>query len=71
MSSVGRISAGPRGADRNTEMGRTASGLLLGALVAPGVLGVSAAVIALPLLARELAFTTSQASWVLAGYILA
>jgi len=52
-------------------MGRTASGLLLGALVAPGVLGVSAAVIALPLLARELAFTTSQASWVLAGYILA
>jgi len=49
----------------------TVTGLLLGALVAPGLLGISAAVIALPSLSGELAMSTPQASWVLAGYVLA
>lgn len=46
-------------------------GLLLGSLVAPGVLGVSAAVIALPSVAHDLAFSPARASWLLAGYVLA
>lgn len=49
----------------------TAVGLLLGALVAPGLLGISAAVIALPALAGDLGLSAPQTSWVLAAYILA
>ena len=54
-----------------TRTGPTAAGLLLGALVAPGLLGISAAVIALPSLSGDLGLTTPRASWLLAGYVLA
>lgn len=51
--------------------GVTPAGILFGALVAPALLGISAAVIALPSLARDLALSPAQTSWVLAAYILA
>lgn len=51
--------------------GLTAAGMLFGALIAPALLGISAAVIALPSLARDLALSPAETSWMLAGYILA
>jgi predicted MFS family arabinose efflux permease len=62
----------PAGDDgRQVRSGLAGQGLLLGSLVAPGVLGVSAAVIALPALGRGLALSPALVSWLLAGYVLA
>jgi MFS family permease len=47
------------------------AGLLLGALVVPGALGVSTAAVALPALSADLGLSGPQAAWVLAGYLVA
>lgn len=49
----------------------TATGALLGALVAPGALGASTTAIALPSIASDLGLAGGQAVWILAGYVLA
>src|SRR5688572_18810176 len=49
----------------------SATGGLLGALVAPGALGASPTAIALPATAQDLGLSRGQAVWVLAGYVLA
>jgi predicted MFS family arabinose efflux permease len=68
---VSDMAAAPEAdADRQPSRGLAARGLLLGSLVAPGVLGVSATVIALPVMSRDLAFSPAQVSWLVAGYVL-
>lgn len=49
----------------------TAGGLLLGALVVPGALGISTVAVALPSVTGELGLSRPQAAWVLAGYLVA
>ena len=49
----------------------SATGALLGALVAPGALGASTSAIALPSIAADLGLSGGQAVWILAGYVLA
>ena len=49
----------------------SATGGLLGALVAPGALGASTTAIALPAIASDLGLSGGQAVWILAGYVLA
>ena len=49
----------------------SATGGLLGALVAPGALGASTAAIALPSIAQDLGLSGGQVVWILSGYILA
>ena len=49
----------------------SATGGLLGALVAPGALGASTTAIALPAITQDLALSGGQAVWILAGYVLA
>src|SRR5215210_2905776 len=49
----------------------SATGVLLGALVAPGALGASTSAIALPAIGADLGLSGGQAVWVLAGYVLA
>jgi MFS family permease len=49
----------------------SATGALLGALVAPAALGASTSAIALPAISDDLGLTGGQAVWVLAGYMLA
>ena len=49
----------------------TAVGMLMGALIVPGALGISTIAIALPSLSADLSLSAPQAAWVIAAFLLA
>jgi len=52
-------------------LGPTGTGILMGALIVPIVLGISTTAVALPAPSEDLGFTAPEAAWLLAGFLLA
>jgi MFS family permease len=70
MPEPSTVLADPAGQPARTPV-PTATGWVLGALVAPGALGISAIGVVLPAVSAELALSSPQAAWLLAGYLVA